>query len=156
MADRISSQVTESNVRSLSFKNQWLVLSVYFPQFMYKTKKRLSKQKFCRWLVPDVARLRDNDQPLGGSARNTRWLANGNEYQTTFVQVDKHDLVNMLRQFPARRGYSSTELTTPLRGTYPSNPPVAGSSKDVAGGKYFYRGLGPADVLRALVDWVLL
>ncbi len=153
--ETITATSAENNVRAESFKNQWLNFSLYLPNFLYKTKRRVSRWKVCRWLIPDRDRLKANRQPLGGTATSTQWLANGHEFRTDFIELDKHDIVDILRKFPSQSGFTSDDLPT-LRGTYRSEAPRAGSTLDQAGRRYFYRGLLNSDMLRMLLNWNLL
>lgn len=153
--ETIKATSAENNVRAESFKNQWLNFGLYLPNFLYRTKRRVSKSIVCNWLIPDKVRLKGNREILGGTATSTQWLANGNEYRTDFIELDKADLVDMLRKFPTQSGFTSDELPG-LRGTYRSEAPRAGSTLDKAGRRYFYRGLLSSDVLRMLLNWNLL
>jgi len=80
-------------VKAFAIKNQWINFSLYFVNFMYKTKKNDSRNRVCEWIVSKY-RLEDNDKPLGGKQTNNKFLANGNIFNTDFIEVDKTDLVN--------------------------------------------------------------
>lgn len=140
-----------------SFKNQWLNFALYLPNLIYLQKRNPDLSRFCRWLVPGVGRLIANEQTLGGTEVSTQYLANGNEYQTAFVEINKTDLLTMLRSFPAKHGYTSDELPD-LLGVYQINPEASkqGAGLDQPGRRYFYRGVWGSDVLRMLVDWNVL
>lgn len=140
-----------------SFKNQWLNFVLYLPNLIYIRKNSERKSRWCRWLVPGFERLRRNDESIGGKETDTSFLANGNEYRTAFIEIDKTDLLTMLRTFPHKHGYSTNVLPA-LLGVYKNddNSVAQGATLDQPGRRYFYRGLGSSDVLKMLVDWNVL
>jgi hypothetical protein len=85
-------------VKGFAIKNQWMNLSLYFINFMYKTKKNPNRNKVCGyenndfWIVNENT-LKDNNNPIGGKEKNNKWLAYGEKIQTCFIEVDKEDLV---------------------------------------------------------------
>ena len=83
------------NIIGYTIKNQWLNFSLYFPNFMYKTKRNLSNSKVCPWIISDKTRLKANSQPIGGKQTNTQFLGDGSTYQTDFIEINKEDLVNV-------------------------------------------------------------
>lgn len=83
------------NIIGYAIKNQWLNFSLYFPNFMYKTKRTLSNSKVCPWIISDKRRLKSNSQPIGGKQTNTQFLGDGSTYQTDFIEINKEDLVNV-------------------------------------------------------------
>jgi hypothetical protein len=140
-----------------SFKNQWLNFALYLPNLIFMRKRNPDNSLFCRWLLPGAERLSANTEPLGGGEVSTEMLANGNEYQTAFVEIDKTDFLNMLRTFPQKNGYSSDALP-PLLGVYQTDPNARnqGGTLDAPGRQYFYRGLAKSDILQMLVEWNVL
>ena len=76
-----------------SIKNQWLNFSLYFINFMYKTKNKTFRNKVCKFIT-NKYRLSDNEEPIGARQKNNKWLANGNYIKTAFVEVDKTDFIN--------------------------------------------------------------
>jgi hypothetical protein len=46
--------------------------------------------------TPD--RLKDNNELLGGRQRNTKWLANGDYIKTTFIKLDKTDIISFFEK----------------------------------------------------------
>jgi len=46
--------------------------------------------------TPD--RLKDNNELLGGRQRNTKWLANGDYIKTTFIKLDKTDIISFFER----------------------------------------------------------
>jgi hypothetical protein len=155
--DAIVSSHVGNVLEAGSFKNQWLNFSLYLPNFIYLRKRSAALSRWCRWLLPGVERLQRNEEPLGGTVVSTQFLANGNAYQTTFVEWNKADLLTMLRTFPLAHGYSSDALPQ-LAGTYASDPtaPQQGATLDAPGRRHFYRGLGSSDILRMLREWNVL
>ena len=85
------------NIIGYAIKNQWINFSLYFPNFMYKTKRNLSNSKYCPWIIPsnDYGRLKSNSQPIGGKQKDTQFLGDGGTYQTDFIEIDKDDFVNI-------------------------------------------------------------
>jgi hypothetical protein len=144
-------------IQTGSFKNQWLNFALYLPNLIFLAKRNPDNSRACQWLVPGVERLLANEQPLGGAEVNTQFLANGNEYQTGFVEIDKTDLLTMLRAFPSKHGYTSDALPT-LLGLYRDDPTAStqGATLDQPGRRTFFRGLRTADILRLLVEWNVL
>lgn len=140
----------EENIISGSFKNQWINFGLYLPQFMYKTKRKARKNDVCTFIVADKTnRLKGNTQPIGGVATNTQFLANGDNYKTDFIQVDKRDLVNMYELLATKHGFTSDELPA-LFGTDYKAEYSTSNNKDKPGIYYFFRGLLQADCLRFL------
>jgi hypothetical protein len=82
-----------SYVKAFSIKNQWMNLSLYFINFMYKTKRNPSKNRVCESWIVEKNFLKDNDNPIGGKEKNNKWLAYGEKIQTCFIQIDKTDLI---------------------------------------------------------------
>jgi hypothetical protein len=80
-------------VKAFAIKNQWINFSLYFINFMYKTKRSDIRNRVCEWIVSKY-RLTDNDKPIGGKQKNNKFLANGETFKTDFIEVDKTDLVN--------------------------------------------------------------
>jgi len=148
----LGKQATETNIRTLSFKNQWLNFSLYMPQFMYKTKRKPRKNDVCAFLIADKEhRLKGNDQSIGGGQVDTIFLANGNNYKTAFIHVDKRDLVNMYERLGNKHGFSSRDLPTLFGANYKSEYNAI-NNRDQNGIFYFFRGLLNADCLRFLRD----
>ena len=75
-----------------SIKNQWLNFSLYFTNFMYKTKNKVHRNKVCRRITSKY-RLAGNENPIGGKQKNNIWLANGETTKTTFIEVNKEDFI---------------------------------------------------------------
>jgi hypothetical protein len=90
-------------VKAFAIKNQWINLSLYFINFMYKTKKKDSRNKVCGyfnndfWIV-NKYHLKDNNNPIGGKEKNNKFLAVGNRIKTCFIEVDKTDLINFFER----------------------------------------------------------
>lgn len=117
---------------------------------MYVTKNNPNKNRVCGFIVPDkTMRLKGNDQPIGGGVQSTQFLANGNNYQTAFVQVDKRDLVNIYERIGGAHGFTSAGLPAVYGTTYKAEY-AANNNLDALGIRYFFRGLLQADCLRFL------
>jgi hypothetical protein len=93
-----------SYVKAFAIKNQWINFSLYFINFMYKTKKRDFRNKVCGydnnndfWIV-NKYHLKDNNNPIGGKEKNNKFLAFGNRIKTCFIEVDKTDLINFFER----------------------------------------------------------
>lgn len=84
-----------ANIIGYTIKNQWINFSLYFPNFMYKTKRILSNSKVCPWIISDNRRLKSNSQPIGSKQTNTQFLGDGSTYQTDFIEINKEDLINV-------------------------------------------------------------
>ena len=83
-------------VSSRGISNAWLNFTLYFPQFLYRTKRNPNRNRVCdHFTYPD--RLKDNQNTLGGDFVNTKFLANGSNYQTDFIEVDKEDIVQIFK-----------------------------------------------------------
>jgi hypothetical protein len=76
--------------------NTWLNFTLYFPQFLYRTKRNPDRNKVCDHFT-FKERLKDNDKPLGGGFVNTKFLADGEKYKTDFIEVDKEDIVEIFK-----------------------------------------------------------
>jgi hypothetical protein len=104
-------------VKGFAIKNQWMNLSLYFINFMYKTKKNLYRSRVCGtddnpynfWIV-DIAHLKDNNNPIGGKEKNNKWLAYGERIKTSFIEVDKVDLVTFFEKPELGFRFSRTDL----------------------------------------------
>ena len=88
-----------ANIYAFSIKNQWLNMSLYFINFMYKTKRNPSKNEVCN-SITNKNRLSDDNRDLGGGQRNTKWLANGASIKTDFIKLDKTDIISFFEQKP--------------------------------------------------------
>lgn len=139
-----------------SFKNEWLNFCLYFPQFMYRTKKRLSSSTVCNQFT-FAERLKDDNRPLGGGVTNTKMLANGDFYQTDFIEVDKNDIIKIFENteyFNTYNGFKSESLT----GRDEQNPdtikltnPNLYKSDNTQNIKYFFKGLGESNSFLNLI-----
>ena len=87
------------NIYAFSIKNQWLNMSLYFINFMYKTKRNPRNNEVCNFITVNN-RLSDDNRDLGGGQRNTKWLANGASIKTDFIKLDKTDIISFFEQKP--------------------------------------------------------
>lgn len=141
-----STAAGQFDIRAFSFRNQWMNFCLFLPQFMYKTKNNPNKSDVCGFLMPDrQIRLKGNNKPIGADQKDIIWLANGDNFKTDFIKVDKRDLVSMYTRFPDKHGLTSIE-TGPLNGTYKKNFDSKTIPNNIT---YFFRGL-QSDCLKFL------
>ena len=98
-----------ANIYAFSIKNQWLNMSLYFINFMYKTKRNPRNNEVCN-SITNKNRLSDDNRDLGGGQRNTKWLANGGTIKTDFIKLDKTDIINFFEQKPTGFSLRINEL----------------------------------------------
>jgi hypothetical protein len=107
---------TKSFVKAFAIKNQWMNLSLYFINFMYKTKKNPGRNRVCgtddsnRFWIVEKNFLKDNDNPIGGKEKNNKWLAYGEKINTCFIEVNKEDLVTFFEKPQLGFRFSRTDL----------------------------------------------
>jgi hypothetical protein len=121
-------------INSNGISNAWLNFTLYFPQFLYRTKRKDRRNRVCDHFTFGE-RLKDNDRPLGGGFVNTKFLANGENYKTDFIEVDKEDIVEI---------FKNTEDTNKL--LYFNNRNITGYNlkgnyKQTNNMIYFFKGL---------------
>jgi hypothetical protein len=155
-----------------SIKNQWLNFSLYFINFMYKTKNKSFRNKVCRFITSKY-RIADNEQPIGAKQKNNKWLANGNYIKTAFIEVDKTDFINFYNYknttnnqeqlgFRLQSGqflgnYKRAE--NPASGPFPS-PNITNQERDSLNSNvwndgtsyYFLKGANDNDIFKYLID----
>jgi hypothetical protein len=100
-------------IKAYAFKNQWLNFSLYFTNFLYKTKNNTSKNKVCEWIT-SKDRLKDNLNPIGGTETNNIFLVNGNITNTDFIEVDKTDLITFFKNKDLGFAINKNLLNSPL------------------------------------------
>jgi uncharacterized protein YerC len=160
-----------AKVLGFAIKNQWINFTLYFPNFMYKTKRNPFNNKFCDWIIPANAhdRLKSNLQPIGGKQKDTEFLGHGEHYQTDFVEINKEDFVNVfytelftLNNIPYLQ-YGMRIDKSRLKGTYKrditggSASPASKINQEINNGNdptqyYFLKGVMNNDILQYLVD----
>ena len=89
--------MADSYVKAFSIKNQWMNLSLYFINFMYKTKKNDEFSKVCPYITTK-SRLTGNDSPIGGKEKNNESLATGDRIKTCFIEINKIDLIGFFKR----------------------------------------------------------
>jgi hypothetical protein len=94
--DNLTENGSDDVVRSNGISNAWLNFTLYFPQFLYKTKRNPTKSFVCDHFTFSQ-RLTDNENSLGGDYFSNKFLANGENYQTDFIEVDKEDIVEIFK-----------------------------------------------------------
>jgi hypothetical protein len=160
-----------ANVLGFAIKNQWINFTLYFPNFMFKTKRNPARNKFCDWIIPkdEYNRLKSNSQPIGGKQKDTQFLGRGEHYQTDFVEIDKDDFVNLFytelftfNNIPYLQ-YGMRIDKSRLKGTYKRDitggnaSPVSNINQEINNGNdptqyYFLKGVMNNDILQYLVD----
>jgi len=131
-----------SNVKT--FAGEWLNMCIYFPQIFNYTG---GEQDVTRMLTTDYAGHTDmtieNTYNVVGTRKDTSYFLRSDIHQSTFIEVPKADLVNIIQNAPDKKGFTSADpefLSNPLSGSY----------QGLADTKYFYRGLHDADVITFL------
>jgi hypothetical protein len=61
--------------------------------------------------TPD--RLKDNNEPLGGREKNTKWLANGDFIKTDFILLDKTDIISFFENPDSGFSIKKDNLNSP-------------------------------------------
>lgn len=89
-----------------AIKDQWINFSLYFTNFMYKTKNKSFRNKVCKFIT-NKYRLQGNDNPIGGKQKNNIWLAHGDYTKTAFIEVDKSDFIKFY-------DYKNSKLAAPF------------------------------------------
>jgi hypothetical protein len=128
-----------------TFASEWLNFCVYFPQIYNYTN---GNNDVTRLLTNDTYPFTDmtisNNYVVMGTRRDTNYFLRSDLNPTTFTEVPREDIINILQNAPTTKGLKTTDAvlqTNPLIGDYPGTSSV----------KYFYRGVGIADVLTYLV-----
>jgi hypothetical protein len=160
-------------VKAFAIKNQWINLSLYFINFMYKTKKKDSKNKVCGyfnndfWIV-NKYHLKDNNNPIGGKEKNNKFLAVGNRIKTCFIEVDKTDLINFFERPELGfrvdnenligKGYARAENPTSEQNANITNQerllddPASPTWNDTGRKYYFLKGANNNDIFQYLIN----
>lgn len=142
-------------------KNQWINFSLYFPNFLYKTKRNLNNSKICTHIIPSNSkyRLKGNNAPIGGNQRDNNFLGRGDTYQTDFIEVDKVDLVDFFYD-PKINNNSQLGLritNTPLNGTtYKRAVTSFNTNQEISDNDlsqyYFFKGILTNDIMKYLFN----
>jgi hypothetical protein len=153
-----------AKVLGFAIKNQWINFTLYFPNFMFKTKRNPARNKYCDWIIPANAydRLKANLLPIGGKQKNTQFLGDGEHYQTDFVEIDKDDFVNIfytelftLNNIPYLQ-YGMRIDKSRLKGTYKRSNTADNTNQETGDNDstqyYFLKGVMNNDILQYLVD----
>ena len=72
-------------------------LSLYFINFMYKTRSNDAWNQVCNYIT-NKYRLTGNENPIGGKEKNNQFLAVGDKIQTCFIEIDKTDLIDFFKR----------------------------------------------------------
>jgi hypothetical protein len=135
-----------------TFGGEWLHLSLYFIQLMYRTGRKFLGGKrpgISEEIVP-LVRMRGNNNPLGGRAFDSHFLLRGDIHHTKFVELGNTDLVNFSTQAKgfklnpvqngAVKGYGLASLTSNYMTRSTNLVPAEGDY-------YFFKGLKQADCI---------
>ena len=152
------------NIVGFAIKNQWINFSLYFPNFMYKTKRNLSNSKYCEWILPinGYSRLKTNLQPIGGKQKDTQFLGHGENYQTDFIEINKDDFVNVFYPEIFRLNnvdylqYGMRLDVSNLKGTYKRVNTGFNTNQETNDNEisqyYFLKGILNNNILQYLID----
>jgi hypothetical protein len=141
-------------VRAFSIKNQWMNLSLYFINFMYKTKNNPINNRVCEWITKKD-RLKDNNNPIGGGQKNNKWLANGDNIKTDFIEINKEDFIYLfenkflgfrINKNNLKGSYKRTDNITYANVTNQEN------NNNDPSLIYFLKGTNTNDILKYLVS----
>ncbi len=147
-----------------AIKNQWINFTLYFPNFMYKTKRNPTRSKYCPWIIPSNGydRLKSNTKPIGGGQIDTQFLGNGNTYQTDFIEINKDDFVNIFYNELITSNNISYEQygmrisKDRLKGTYKRDTTGENTNQETNNNEpnqyYFLKGIFNNNILQFLVN----
>jgi hypothetical protein len=149
-----------AKVIGFTIKNQWINFSLYFVNFMYKTKRNTSKSYMCTHIIPDKqeGRLKGNDDPIGGGQKNTYFLGRGDTFQTDFIEVNKEDFVNI---FFSKKINDISQLgikidKNQLKGTYKRDDTAFNTNQESnyndPNQYYFLKGTNNNDIIQYLIN----
>jgi hypothetical protein len=153
-----------AKIKAYAIKNQWINFSLYFVNFMYKTKRNPSRSKICSWILPYKDRLKSNQNPIGAGQTDTQFLGNGNHYRTDFIEIDKDDLVNVfftnqinnLQQYGMRLSKTQLKGTTYKRSATNTGSEPANINQETSGNDmtqyYFLKGVFNNEIITYLIE----
>jgi len=149
------------------FGSQWLNFCIYFIQQGYVNRDEGDRRTNSQWTTfTDGSHFTDpNNQLVASYVRNTAMFARNDRHQTTFINIPKNDIINILNEYPDLKGFTNTQIpTVVLDGQYAnginSNPITGGYGGYLNGNSttptkdpkyYFYRGFDTADCLEYLI-----
>lgn len=156
--DRYANLSNDGGLNNNVFTNQWLNFCLYFPQFIYKNKKKRNKSQVCNLLMSKEL-LYDNAIPLGGGLTNTKFFINGSNFKTNFIKIPKEDFINILTEKcdKNKKGFTSADFLIPNADIAKPIKPLIGNYKftnhqmpnngfnNPNNIKYFFRGIKSAD-----------
>jgi len=87
----------------------------------------------------------NNTQVIGGGLRGTIYFQRSDQHKSSFVNVPKADIQNIITNSPNLKGF--TNLTPPFNSNL-----LLGNYIGTTATKYFYRGINASDCIRFLVD----
>jgi hypothetical protein len=115
------------------FKDEWLNLNLFFPQYLYKTKRKSSSNLASDFLIASKkTQLKDNSDVLGGKGRNSKSMLHGGNFPTKFVEVNPNDFVWFYAKLDTGFHSLNTQITAESIDNY--------ASSNESDKKYFYKG----------------
>lgn len=151
-----------AKIKGYAIKNQWINFSLYFVNFMYKTKRNPDRSKVCAWILPNKDRLKSNQNPIGGSETDNQFLGHGDHYRTDFIEIDKDDLVNVF--FTNSKNYNGDDYLqygmrldkTQLKGVYKRDNTSFNTNQETNNNDssqyYFLKGVFNNEIIRYLIE----
>lgn len=133
--------ILNKNLSTNTFENNWLNGSLYFMNIGYVTKKKITKDVACEYLVSNnrvninnkmenVVNIRDNKNPLGANLFNNKLYTNSLNFPTEFIKLNKSDYVDFYSKFD-RNGIARDKFNLNESNLYKTNNDLY----------YFYKGL---------------
>jgi hypothetical protein len=149
-----------AKVLGYAIKNQWINFTLYFPNFMYKTKRNIARSKYCDWVIPSNAydRLKSNSQPIGGKQKDTQFLGSGEIYQTDFIEINKDDFVDIFytESYNNYLQYGMRLDISRLKGTYKRSNTTENTNQESNNNEpsqyYFLKGIFNNNILQYLIN----
>jgi hypothetical protein len=125
------------------FGGEWMNFLLYFPQFTYYIRNQeLERHSNNNPTYNNSTRyyFNDNSQKLVGGLLNTKNYLRNDFHQTTFIEIPREDVLNILNHTldgSCTLGFKNTDSPFDLN-------PLIGDYKGNDSTKFFYKGLGAA------------
>lgn len=143
----VSNDVAGYNTTIPIFAYEWLNFSLYFPQYTFyggvfsDAGRSTLLNSNNRTLQPSV----DNNVLIAGTLKNTVNLARSDIHPTTFIEVPKTDIINIINY--TIQGQTKLGFRNGVDPPFDNKPLTGTEYKTVSGTQYMYKGLGnTADV----------
>lgn len=122
------------------FGAEWLNLCFYLPQVRITTAGTTDASDTVTDYKDNVAGyVRTNTQLVAGTVLDNSLFLRSDFHKATFIKTPRQDLLRMATQ---PKGFYGTDFLTPLDGNY----------KGTGSEKYFYKGVGNANIIQFLID----